>query len=212
MKKIVCCVLSVIMSFFMVCPVYAEEIDYTEYIKVVNNHSGQEVEIEVKNITEFVNESRSSMSRSGEVAYSKEIQVEFDIPELMNSNSRSSIDSSKNHGDFVAYLRVDYEVSGTNALPKVKVTSVQGSWSCNASGYTARFENKDVLLKQGNWLLDNCTLQRNPTSNSFYYTTGWGYVDDLPRTDYSGVYAISTAIAIIDGMGGGYTLEVQVSK
>lgn len=190
----------------------AKELDYGDYIQVINNETQEVIDIEVKEITtRTVPTESDSATYNLTNSYAEEVEIEFDIPELKDKMSRSSSDSSNNHGDFVAYLKINYQTSGTASLPTIKVTSVSGNWKCNATSYTARFENREVLVKQGNWLYDD-TLVKYPTSNSFSYSTGWGYVDDLPKTDYSGVYAFSTAKAIINGMGGGYTLNVSITR
>lgn len=199
--------------------VLAQEVDYTQYIKVINNDTNSEVDIDVKEIkvnSENVTKKMAINSRDQTNVLTKEIEITFDIPELKENTIQpfSSIDTTRNHGDFRAYLKINYETAGTNEVPKIKVTSVNGSWQCTSSSFTARFEDKEVLLKQGNWLTDGSkyTLVKYPSGNTFYYSTGWDYTYDLPKTAHSGTYATTTAKAIINGMGGGYTIVAELSK
>lgn len=198
--------------------VLAKEAHYDNYIRVINNNTQKEVDIEIKEInteitTNFLSTKSTFLTSNTSDSFTKEVQIKFDIPELDGIRPFAYDDTSKNYSSFVAYLRYDYQRGGTTALPKIKVTSVQGSWKCTSTSYTARFENRDLLAKQGNWFYDSkCTLVKQPTSNTFKYSTGWGFVDDLPKTAYSGVYVVSTAKAVINGMSGGYTLETKLSS
>ena len=188
----------------------AKNENYSDYIQVINNETKEVIDIEIKEIImQTVPMYSKSATCSTSNSFSKEVKIEFDIPELRASNQ--SISKTNEHGDFVANIVMYYETAGSIDLPKIKITSVTGGWKCTATNYTARFENREVLVKQGNWFYDD-TLVRYPTTNTFLYAPGWGFVDDLPKTDYSGAYALSSATAIINGMGGGYTLNVSVAK
>lgn len=203
-------------SFLLLTVVHnvsANEINYEDYMRVINNDT-QEVAIKIIEInTETISTKASLLSFNISNDFTKEVQIKFDILKLGGINSLVYDDASKNNGAFVAYLRYDYQKGGTTAQPKIKVTSVQGGWKCTSTSYSARFENREVLAKQGNWIHDRkCTLNKKTTFNSFNYSTGWDFVSDLPKTESSGVYVFSTAKAIINGMGGGYTLETKLSS
>lgn len=213
-RKMIMLLTSISFLLLTVIPnVSAKEINYGDYIRVINNDTQEEVAIKVTEITTETTPIESSLSTfNASSDFTKEIQIKFDIPELNSINPLAYDDTSKNNGAFVAYLRYDYQKGGTTALPKIKVTSVRGSWKCTSTSYSARFENREVMARQGNWIYDDCSLNKKPGSNSFEYGTGWGFVSDLPKTEASGVYVMSTAKAIINGMGGGYTLETKLSS
>lgn len=215
MKKNLLTILTTICCLILVVSqnVSAKEIDYKDYIKVTNSDTQEEVDIEIKEVIKNTRPVQSTLLRfSTSNKYIQEVEIEFNIPELEEISLASDKDTTTNHGSFKAYLRFDYETAGTPSKPKIRVSSVQGYWKCTSTSYSARFENRDVLLKQGNWLLDKCTLVKKPKEDRFYSDTYWNYVDDLPKTSYSGVYAESTAKAVISGMSGGYTLEAKISK
>lgn len=214
-RKIIMLLISI--SFLLLTVVHnvsANEINYEDYMRVINNDTQEEVAIKIIEInTETISTKASLLSFNISNDFTKEVQIKFDILELGGINPLAYDDASKNNGAFVAYLRYDYQKGGTTAQPKIKVTSVQGSWKCTSTSYSSRFENREVLAKQGNWIYDRkCTLNKKPTSNSFNYSTGWDFVSDLPKTESSGIYVFSTAKAIINGMGGGYTLETKLSS
>lgn len=204
----ICCIILVVSQ-----NVSAEEINYKDYIKVTNSDTQEEVDIEIKEVTKKIRPVQSTLLRSSTSnKFIEDVEIEFNIPELEGISLASNIDTTKNHGDFKAYLRFDYETAGTINKPKIRVSSVQGYWKSTATSYSVSFQNREVILKQGNWLYDKCTLVKKPKENRFYSNTYWDYVYDLPKTDYSGVYAESTAKAVISGMSGGYTLVAKISK
>lgn len=192
----------------------AKETNYSDFIRIINNDTQKEVNIEIKEITTNLTPKKIALSTSDTShGFTEELCVRFNILELEGINPLGSIDTTTEHGDFEAYLKITYDTSGTTTQPKMRVNTVEGHWKCLATHFSASFQNREVLVKQGNWLTDsNCTLVKRPTSNTFKYTTGWSYVSDLPKTDYSGVHARSTAKAVISGMGGGYTLEANLSR
>lgn len=190
--------------------VVAKEPDYEKYIRVIDTTTQQEVDIDVKNIeTDFYQPAVSLNNNTDEIT--KDVKIEFDIPKISGASLFSNTDTSKTHDSFYAYLKITYEKGGTADVPKVKVTSVEGYWKCTATSYSARFEDKEVIVKQGNWIYNDGTLVKHPSGDSFKYSTGWKFVDDLPKTNYSGVWAQSSTIAIINGMGGGYKFETSLS-
>lgn len=215
MKKKLLAILTTICCLILVVSqnVSAKEIDYKDYIKVTNSDTLEEVDIEIKEVTKTIRPVESSSLRSSTSnKFIEELEIEFNIPELEGINLTSNIDTTKNHGSFKAYLRIDYETAGTTKLPKICVSSIQGYWKCTTTSISVEFQDRDVFLRQGNWFWDDCALVKKPRENRFYSDTYWGFVDDLPKTDYSGVYAESTAKAVISGMGGGYTLVAKISR
>ena len=56
------------------------------------------------------------------------------------------------------------------------------------------------------------SITEHPTTNTFSYNTGWGYVQYYPQSTnaLTGPRAYSEATGSINGMGGSYTIFVTV--
>ncbi|MCC0785062.1 hypothetical protein IR152_18865 [Clostridioides sp. ES-S-0108-01] len=104
-------------------------------------------------------------------------------------------------GGVTAKLNVDYDVNSTNE--KVRLNRVYGSWTPNSSLYT--LSNRSVNAHSG--VITGKKLTKSPTSNTFSYTTGWGYNDrawgnNAPR-------AWSSAKIHVQGMTATHTINVE---
>lgn len=214
--------LIIVFSFLILsfCPVssinadsYESELNNEEYsLVVIDNLTGEKVDVvitEYESNIKQINHSTYTINADLEAdkEYEKNIFVRFEIPV---TRANESLSGSQTYGDFYAYLKINYVEGGTTSLPTIKVTSVSGYWSCDVAG-GCRFEDREVIAHQGRWFFDNFALYEQPTSNSFSYQTGWGFADKLNVTDFSGVMAMSTAKAVINGMGGGYTMQVKIT-
>lgn len=188
----------------------------TDFITVIDESTGKEVEVKIKdfvsNVVEVspVNNMRLS-NGSNEKNYVKDAFVKFEIPVTKEKTTNDVIDASRTYGDFYAYLKISFTEGGTPSIPTIKVTNVSGYWSYSGPG-AYRFENREVIAKQGNWMSFEYSLYEIPSSYSFNYSTGWGFTDKTIVTSTSGVLAMSLAKPVIDGMGTtGYVMEAKIT-
>ena len=190
--------------------------DAKDFLTVIDESTGKEIEIKINNFTSNVVEvsplkNMTLFSNPTEKSYVKDAFIEFEIPIAETANVSDTIDTSRTYGDFYAYLKVSFTEGGTSSNPTIKVTNVSGYWSYSGPG-GYRFENREVIAKQGNWLSFEYSLYEVPSSYNFSYSTGWGFTEKYPVTDYSGVLAMSSAKPVIDGMGTtGYVMETKIT-
>ncbi len=212
MKKMFSLILAVILIFvFGTSNVSAYETHETAVcnIKVIDNMSRKETNIVITNENiESISYMRMINSGEMEVAY----DVEFDLPisnEDKNPLTRDSVAAEQEEASVRAILKLRYSLA--NGGEEIKVTNVNGSWACTSSSYSMSFSNRVVSVNDGQSAWGN-VLTQYPTSNSFSYDTGWGYVLKYPSSadGMSGARANSEAVATIDGMGGSYTIFVFV--
>ena len=69
-----------------------------------------------------------------------------------------------------------------------------------------------VGVNDGRMLGTGKSITEHPTTNTFSYNTGWGYVQYYPQSTnaLTGPRAYSEATGSINGMGGSYTIFVTV--
>ncbi|PEA07008.1 hypothetical protein CON38_24890 [Bacillus cereus] len=123
-----------------------------------------------------------------------------------NSSKITPLDDtggSKNEGGVTARLNVNYDVS-TNG-EQIKLNKVYGSWTPSSSMYylTNRTVNAHSGAVHGN------NLVNYPTSNTFSYTTGWGY--NYFATGQGSPRAWSSAKINISGMTSTYTIKLEIT-
>lgn len=140
-------------------------------------------------------------------AHNKSIEVGYDVfipTEFLNPSGIQLSDSKggqSTSGGVTAKLYVDYDVSANNE--KVKLNKVYGSWNPSSSLYYLTNRKVDAHSGYGT----GNKLSKTPTSNSFSYTTGWGYNNRLlgdlsPR-------AWSSATVNVSGMSATHTIKVE---
>ena len=124
--------------------------------------------------------------------------------------SRVTAGDSETGGGVDSYLYVDYSLKKSNGIQYIRVDRIRGSW--NPSSTYITMSGRAVDYGDGKMIGGN-EGHKKPTSNTFSYTTGWGYTEYLPATDYSGARAYSCATASMSG-GANYLIEcfVRVSS
>ncbi|KNF09411.1 hypothetical protein CLPU_3c01890 [Gottschalkia purinilytica] len=169
-------------------------------ITVTNNETGETTvlnPIETKNNMK-VNSIRSN-NESLTVGY--DVFVPIEDPNSTGITPFDTAGGSKTSGGVTAKLYVDYDVSGNNE--QVRLNRVYGSWTPSSSLYY--LTNREVGAHSG--FLTGKSMKKNPTSDTFSYTTGWGFNDRFwgdasPR-------AWSSAIARVHGMTATHTISVE---
>ncbi len=127
----------------------------------------------------------------------------FKIPAEINPRFT---DTSTTTTDVTASISINYDRQGD----KIRVNKVYGSWKPATS--MIEISKREVHYGDG-VPLGGKSDHRYPTSNSFSYTTGWGWVDWYPASSdaMSGARAFSSAVVSVPGMSGSHTIEVFVT-
>ncbi len=211
MKKIIITIITltlVFMSSGMHVNAYENEEQSICSIKVTDDLTNEEIDIRITNenlnivpITRMVN--------------SDELEIEYDvtfgIPIDDNKIARDS-DLTEHEEAFVrAVLKITYYMSNSNE--EIKVTNVSGSWECTSSNIPMSFSSREVGVNDGIPLNMGNYFVKYPTTDSFSYNTGWGYVEYYPASmdAMSGARAYSEVTASIYGMGGSQTISASVA-
>lgn len=110
---------------------------------------------------------------------------------------------TRTSGGVTARLYVDYDWRSNTY--EIRVNRVYGGWTPSSNIY--RISNREVNAHSGAGF-GGKKISRKPTSNSFSYTTGWGYNKTV--TGDLGPRAWSSARVTVDGMSGtSHTINVD---
>jgi hypothetical protein len=106
-----------------------------------------------------------------------------------------------------ASVNMDYDQRRVSGNPQIRVNRVWGNWTKKYSGMNV-WAREVYYTSQGTHSSQKAT--RKPTTNSFNYRTGWGWVQEYPPETGagSGARAFTSARYNIDGMG---ALTVQLT-
>lgn len=150
--------------------------------KLTNLETGAVQEVELTEINEL-----SKVCLGGN-NYEQSIETTFKIP----SNSKSNGGTYKDNGDVYATITLNYNyLSGTD---QIKINTLSGSWTPENTFIV--IDNRKTGCHDG--VPYGNSITRYPTSNTFSYNTGWGYVDFYPGyPPISGVRAYSEARVIV---------------
>ncbi|MCQ4936350.1 hypothetical protein [Anaerotignum propionicum] len=140
------------------------------------------------------------MARSSD---SVAVTYEVSLPLALGSNLRSSDSSTKDNDYATASLTAVYTRKDDSSGRYIKVSRLYGGWTGNNS--LIYFSDRKCGMKDG--LFDN-SMSKSPTSNSFSYNTGWGYVDYVDADE--GPFMSSSAKVWVSGMehAGSQTLSI----
>lgn len=168
-------------------------------ITITNDQTGEVTVMDEEEIKKNVKV--KSIKNNGQ---SKKIDYDVFVP-IEDPSAISIFDSSggsKTGGGVTARLSVDYDLRSTT----IRVNSVSGSWtpSSNMYGVSSRTVNMHSGPVYGRDL-----ATKYPTSNSFKYTTGWGY--NSFATGQASPRAWTSAKVRISGMTATYTLNLDVT-
>ena len=163
-------------------------------------NANEDVSISIQEINSTVNS-----TDSGE-EISKGYEVFFEIPSANNDviSPRDQQTGSKTEAGVKAYLYVNYFKSGDD----INITSVTGGWTPTHTMYYVT--NREVFIRSDS-LGGGKLMKRYPTSNTFSYSPGWGYVQYYPNTNYSMSGAQSWADCHVSGMEGTHNITIKVA-
>lgn len=210
MKKLITIALMITMIFHSLrLPINACELSNQELfsVKVIDAANNEEIDVNITNENiNSISNMRMINTDELEVTY----DVSFDLPIENNSMARNSISQEQEEASVRATFKMVYYLSSDKE--NIKITNFSGPWECTSSAYSMTFSNRVASVNAGQSIWAD-TIKKYPTSNSFSYDTGWGYVPYYPAcTDaLSGARGYSEATATIDGMGGSYNISVFVA-
>ena len=211
-KKVASYVLSMILASSLAgMPVKAMESqqrnETTVHVKVVDNLTNEIIEYDIA-------DEQVTSSISDQNMKTGEQKVEYDMTLKLPADNGimlcDSVTNEQEESSIRAKIKLTY--SWANNKNDIKISNVSGSWECTSSKYSMSFSNRTVGVNDGRPLGTGKSITEHPTSNTFSYNTGWGYVQYNPQstTAMTGPRAYSEATGSIDGMGGSYTIFVTV--
>ena len=210
-KKVASYVLTMILASSLAgMPVKAMESqqrnETTVHVKVVDNLTNEIIEYDIAD--EQVTSISDQNMKTGEQ------KVEYDMTLKLPADNGimlcDSVTNEQEESSIRAKIKLTY--SWANNKNDIKISNVSGSWECTSSQYSMSFSNRTVGVNDGRPLGTGKSITEHPTSNTFSYNTGWGYVQYNPQstTAMTGPRAYSEATGSINGMGGSYTIFVTV--
>ncbi len=211
-KKVASYVLTMILASSLAgMPVKAMESqqrnETTVHVKVVDNLTNEIIEYDIA-------DEQVTSSISDQNMKTGEQKVEYDMTLKLPADNGimlcDSVTNEQEESSIRAKIKLTY--SWANNKNDIKISNVSGSWDCTSSTYSMSFSNRTVGVNDGRPLGTGKSITEHPTSNTFSYNTGWGYVQYNPQstTAMTGPRAYSEATGSIDGMGGSYTIFVTV--
>lgn len=211
-KKVASYVLTMILASSLAgMPVKAMESqqrnETTVHVKVVDNLTNEIKEYDIA-------DEQVTSSISDQNMKTGEQKVEYDMTLKLPADNGimlcDSVTNEQEESSIRAKIKLTY--SWANNKNDIKISNVSGSWECTSSKYSMSFSNRTVGVNDGRPLGTGKSITEHPTSNTFSYNTGWGYVQYNPQstTAMTGPRAYSEATGSINGMGGSYTIFVTV--
>jgi hypothetical protein len=211
-KKVASYVLTMILASSLAgMPVKAMESqqrnETTVHVKVVDNLTNEIIEYDIA-------DEQVTSSISDQNMKTGEQKVEYDMTLKLPADNGimlcDSVTNEQEESSIRAKIKLTY--SWANNKNDIKISNVSGSWECTSSKYSMSFSNRTVGVNDGRPLGTGKSITEHPTSNTFSYNTGWGYVQYNPQstTAMTGPRAYSEATGSINGMGGSYTIFVTV--
>lgn len=211
-KKVASYVLTIILASSLAgMPVKAMESqqrnETTVHVKVVDNLTNEIIEYDIA-------DEQVTSSISDQNMKTGEQKVEYDMTLKLPADNGimlcDSVTNEQEESSIRAKIKLTY--SWANNKNDIKISNVSGSWECTSSKYSMSFSNRTVGVNDGRPLGTGKSITEHPTSNTFSYNTGWGYVQYNPQstTAMTGPRAYSEATGSINGMGGSYTIFVTV--
>ncbi|QJC53907.1 hypothetical protein HGI30_21855 [Paenibacillus albicereus] len=190
---------------------YAQNEESTHYVKnQLINEATIEATIKSRNSHEQVKAVIEELhtqnnSFSGTSYTSKAYKVSFYFPKHDGSFITPQTDQggSKTEVGATATINVVYNKKGE----LIDLQRVYGGWKPENSLYY--ITDREVIYRADS-ITAGKTAKKNPTSNSFSYNPGWGYIQYFPSSAYSGTGADSWATIRVSGMAATYEIQLSV--
>ena len=197
-KKVASYVLTMILASSLAgMPVKAMESqqrnETTVHVKVVDNLTNEIIEYDIA-------DEQVTSSISDQNMKTGEQKVEYDMTLKLPADNGimlcDSVTNEQEESSIRAKIKLTY--SWANNKNDIKISNVSGSWECTSSKYSMSFSNRTVGVNDGRPLGTGKSITEHPTSNTFSYNTGWGYVQYNPQstTAMTGPRAYSEATGL----------------
>lgn len=180
-------------------------------ITVTNDQTGETTVINskaIKNIKSKKAYSILSDNDSVDVGYDVFIPIETETETPNSPSMITPLDDSggtKTSGGVTARLNVNYNLRKSSTNQEIKVNTVSGSWTPSSSMYY--LSTRTVDAHSG--AIHGSSLSKKPTSNSFSYSTGWGY--NVYATGQASPRAWTSAKVHISGMTSTHTINLEIT-
>lgn len=133
--------------------------------------------------------------------YEQSIETTFKFPAQISPLTNQGGD--RDNGDVYAKVSLNYDyLKNSN---QIRINTLSGYWT--PLNNFILIDNRKTGCHNG--VPYGSSITKYPTSNTFSYNTGWGYVDFYPGSLISGARAYSEARVIIPGMGSGYIFKLD---
>lgn len=202
MKKITKLITSTMLLVTLISPtiVSAKELKYSDENFPTDNLTATLTDkqtgetIELKEDIEPIVIRKSSRSNDGSEIYEAtyEVFIQFENDKPVSISPRSAESSSKYEAGVKAYATVMYTLNSSET--KISVDGISGGWRPDSLYMVS---DRRVVLKEARF---GKALIKTPSSNTFNYTTNWGYRPYV-QGDYGGSFVMDATITV-PGMSG----------
>lgn len=169
--------------------------------KLIDTKTNETVDsVTIKNI----HDARTSKNSDGSIT--KSYNVDVTIPANAEIQTYDIGGGSISQASCTATLNITYFMNA--AGDQIKITKISGEWIPESN--LLIISNRVVGVTDGRGVFIQKELTKYPTSNTFSYSTGWGYVNYIGSTEYTGARGYIEATLKINGMGGSYDLFLPV--
>lgn len=164
---------------------------------MVDPITGEIIELQTKKILDETLLSNGD-STNKTVAYEVVAKIPVKADDLNNVITPFFVEGGYTELDATATLYINYDLSGDKE--QIRINRVYGSW-VSSSPYI-HISDREVFYGDGVPLFGK-SAAKYPSTNSFSYNTGWGWVDFYPAVPeaFSGPRAFSYAMISAPSMG-----------
>lgn len=175
---------------------------YAENVNVVltNKQTGEKIEFKDDIKPVIIKKTNRSNDDSEKYEAIYDVFVKFENNKPVSITPRASSSFGKEDAGVRAYVSVYYTLNSNNT--KISITKISGGWTPESLYLVS---DRRVVLKQSFY---GKSMSKTPSSNSFEYETGWGYVSFV--SGGKGPSFTTQATISVPGMSGSsYYLELQ---
>ncbi|SMF88116.1 hypothetical protein SAMN05661091_4124 [Paenibacillus uliginis N3/975] len=174
-----------------------------EFGAVITNENGEVLDYEIKDVKRTSSKAET-IGTYDNSSGNKEITETYEVTVVLPSSEISPMDSAggeKEENSVKASMTVTYDwrqKANSPTRKEIKINNFSGKWE---PGQFIIVSNRYASMNDGESFPGN-KIEKNPTSNTFSYNTGWGYVEWYPDTQVSGPRGNTEATLTVAGMGG----------
>lgn len=175
---------------------------------LIDENTGEKENLDVEVLSNKKTESSATFNRdeNSSSTYEAELQVFAPIDSNDNISPQADSGASETDGGVTATVNANYTLSANG--DQIRVNSFNGSWQPSDTIYNV--SNRVAGVHAGSFAGNgNHRYEFNPSSNSFSYTTGWGY-NELVQGDLS-PRAWAECTITVSAMPGSHNLVVETA-